>query len=109
MKPNTVHKFYYEGFDRGVDCVPVNPKPANVSFVKPGTELRTDSSGKIEFNFHFTVEVEKQVDGSKYKYELAGDKKFELIAVGSSASKIVPFKNYKGFFSFFGFNLFNIK
>lgn len=91
MKPNTIHKFYYEGVDRGIDCIPVYPKPTATN-VAPGSELKTDAEGKIEFNFYFTLDVEKQVDASnKTTYEVAGDKRFELRATDSSAYKIVPF------------------
>lgn len=91
MKPNTIHKFYYEGVDRGIDCVPVYPKPTGTNVV-PGSELKTDAQGKIDFNFHFTLDVEAQVDlANKTTYEVAGDKKFELRATDSSAFKIVPF------------------
>lgn len=91
MKPNTIHKFYYEGVDRGIDCIPVNPKPTSTNVV-PGSELKTDNQGMIEFNFYFTLDVERQVDASnKMAYEVAGDKKFELRATDSSAYKIVPF------------------
>jgi hypothetical protein len=91
MKPNTIHKFYYEGVDRGIDCIPVNPKPTSTNVV-PGSELKTDNQGTIEFNFYFTLDVERQVDASnKMAYEVAGDKKFELRATDSSAYKIVPF------------------
>jgi hypothetical protein len=94
MKPNTVHKFYYEGVERGQDCIPVYPKPTSTN-VTLGSPLKTDSEGKIEFSFYFTLEVEQQVDASnKVKYELAGDKKFELRATDSSAFKIVPFKKF---------------
>lgn len=95
MKPNTVHKFYYEGIERGQDCIPVYPKPTSSVTVK-GSPLKTDSDGKINFKFYFTQDVEKQVDASnKVKYELAGNKKFELRATDSSAYKIVPFTEYK--------------
>lgn len=91
MKPNTIHKFYYEGVDRGIDCIPVYPKPTTTNVV-PGSELRTDAEGKIEFNFYFTLDVEKQVDASnKTVYDVAGNKRFELRATDSSAYKIVPF------------------
>lgn len=91
MKPNTIHKFYYEGVDRGIDCIPVYPKPTSTN-VAPGSELKTDSEGKIEFNFYFTLDVEAQVDASnKTTFEVAGDKRFELRATDSSAYKIVPF------------------
>lgn len=90
MKPKTVHKFYYEGVDRGADCIPVQPK-AETGKTQLGSPLITDSEGKIIFRFYYTLNVEKQVDASnKTKYEVAGDKKFELKAVDSSASKIVP-------------------
>lgn len=92
LKPNTVHNFFYEGVDFGKSCLPVYPKPTNAA-VKLGSPLKTDSEGKIEFVFYFNTDVEKTVDGKK-KYELAGDKKFELTAVNSSASKVVPFKKY---------------
>jgi len=94
MKPNTIHKFYYENVDRGVDCIPVNPKPTG-SAIRPGADLKTDAMGNIEFNFYFTLDVEKQVDATnKVKYEVAGDKKFELRATDSTASKIVPMKTH---------------
>jgi hypothetical protein len=95
MKPNTVHKFYYEGIERGQDCIPVYPKPTSSVTVK-GSPLKTDSDGKINFKFYFTQDVEKQVDASnKVKFELAGNKKFELRATDSSAYKIVPFTDFK--------------
>jgi hypothetical protein len=89
MKPKTVHKFYYEGVDRGVDCKPIKPKPAGGAQL--GSELKTDDEGTIIFNFYFTLDVEAKVDASnKVKYEPAGDKKFKLVATDSSAAKIVP-------------------
>jgi hypothetical protein len=91
MKPNTIHQFFYEGVERGIDCIPVYPKPTGTNVV-PGSELKTDSEGKIEFNFYFTLDVEAQVDlANKTQYEVAGDKRFELRATDSSAYKIVPF------------------
>lgn len=95
MKPNAVHKFYYEGVDLSDSCIPVSPKPTNVTTVRYGSPLVTDASGKIEFRFHFTVDVEKQVDATnKVKYELAGDKVFSLVATDSSARKTVPFSKH---------------
>lgn len=94
LKPNTVHKFYYEGVDRGQDCIPKRPKPTGSGQIRPGAALVTDSSGQIEFHFYFTIDVEKQVDAeNKVKFELAGDKKFELRAENSSAFVVVPFKD----------------
>ena len=101
LKPNTVHNFFYEGVNFGNNCLPVYPKPTNAA-VKLGSPLKTDSEGKIEFVFYFNTDVEKTVDGKK-KYELAGDKKFELTAVNSSASKVVPFKKYSSSSSTFDF------
>lgn len=96
MKPNTVHKFYYEGQDLSDKCMPVNPKPPGVSAIRYGSPLITDASGKIVFNFHFTVQIEKQVDAAnKTKYQLAGDKKFSLEAVNSSANKMVLYARGK--------------
>lgn len=96
MKPSTVHKFYYEGQDLSSSCIPINPKPPGVSAIIPGSPLITDASGKIEFGFHFTVKIEKQVDAAnKTKYELAGDKKFSLEAVDSSANKMVLYSRGK--------------
>lgn len=90
MKPKTIHKFYYEGVDRGVDCIPVRPKPSTGTATL-GSPLMTNADGEIEFKFYFTLDVEKQVDASnKVKYEAAGDKKFSLVAEDSSAAKIVP-------------------
>lgn len=95
LKPNTVHKFYYEGVDRGQDCIPDNPKPAGAGHIRPGATLITDEKGQIEFHFYFTIDVEKQVDAeNKVKFELAGDKKFELRAENSSAFMIVPYKDH---------------
>lgn len=95
MKPNSVHSFFYENIDRSQDCIPVYPKPAAPTSVVLGSPLVTDASGKIEFNFYFTIDVESQVDAAnKVKYELAGDKRFELRTLDSSAYKIVPFQNY---------------
>jgi hypothetical protein len=95
LKPNTVHKFFYEGVDRGLDCIPKSPKPSGSGQIRPGTPLTTDEKGRIEFHFYFTVDVERQVDAeNKVKYELAGDKKFELKAENSSAFVIVPFKDH---------------
>ena len=96
LKPNTIHKFYYEGVDRGQDCVPVRPKPPGSGQIRPGASLITDAQGRIEFYFYFTIDVEKQVDATnKVKYEAAGNKKFELKAENSSAFVIVPFKESK--------------
>lgn len=92
MKPNTVHKFYYEGQDLSAECMPLDPKPPGTGPIRYGEPLLTDASGKINFYFYFTVKIEKQVDAAnKTKYELAGDKKFLLQAVNSSANKIVPY------------------
>ena len=94
LKPNTIHKFYYEGVDRGQDCIPQYPKPSGGASVTPGSALVTDSRGEIRFDFLFTLDVEKQVDASnKVKYEVAGNKRFELRAENSTAYKIVPFKD----------------
>lgn len=95
LKPNSVHFFFYENVDRSQDCVPVYPKSTTAGAITLGAPLITDSAGKIQFNFYFTQLVEAQVDATnKVKYELAGDKKFELRTLDSSASKIVPFQNY---------------
>jgi hypothetical protein len=86
LKPDTVHQFYYEGIDVTQYCTAVGA--ANGS-----TVLKTDNTGSITLDFNFTTNVEKYVDGlNKVGYDLAGDKKFELRATGSSASKIIPFK-----------------
>lgn len=92
MKPNTVHKFYYEGVERGQDCLPVLPKAGmGIGRTQLGSPLITDEEGKIVFRFYYTLNVERQVDATnKTRYEVAGDKKFELKAVDSSAAKIVP-------------------
>jgi hypothetical protein len=96
MKPSTVHKFYYEGQDLSSSCIPVNPKPPGAAAIVQGSPLITDASGRIEFKFHFTVQIEKQVDAAnKTKYELAGDKKFSLEAVDSSANKMVLYSRGK--------------
>lgn len=92
MKPNTVHKFYYEGQDLSAECIPVDPKPSIANAIRTGAPLTTDATGKIVFKFYFTVAIEKKVDAAnKTKYELAGNKLFELRATDSTANKIVPF------------------
>lgn len=83
MKPETIHTFYYEGVDSGKYCKPKGKKI--------GDPIKTDAKGFVQFNFYFTGAVEKAIDiSNKVKYELAGDKKFELKATDSSASKVVP-------------------
>lgn len=91
MKPLTVHKFYYEGIDVSQFCTLVT----SVGSVLPATTgLITDKNGNIEFKFNFKADLLSTVVGlDKTKHILAGDKKFELLATGSSAAKIVPYKN----------------
>lgn len=95
LKPNTIHKFYYENVDRTKDCrqCPENLKEALGSI---GGPLKTDENGYIRFKFYFTAFVEEQVDAlNKVNYNLIGDKMFELRAVDSVAKKIVPFQTSK--------------
>ncbi len=105
LKPNTVHKFYYENVDRTADCKQLGPLdnlPFNIfSFFgvsdkgRLGGPLTTDANGYIKFNFYFTAAVEQQVDSlNKVSYNLIGDKVFELRAVDSTAKKVVPFTTY---------------
>jgi len=91
MKPLTVHKFYYEGVDVSEFCTLIT----SVDSVLPATTgLITDKNGNIEFKFNFKADLLSTVVGlDKTKHILAGDKKFELLATGSSAAKIVPYKN----------------
>lgn len=92
MRPNTIHKFKYENVDRSLNCIPIYPSPPGVTFITLGSPLVTDSEGIIEFNFHFSAIVEKEVDSvNKVTFDLAGSKKFEMVAQNSIASKIVPF------------------
>lgn len=92
MKPDTVHKFYYEGQDLSSECMPIDPKPPGTGHIRTGDPLKTDEGGRIKFAFYFTVKIEKQVDAAnKTRYELAGDKKFLLQAVDSTASKMVKY------------------
>ena len=87
LKPDTVHKFYYEGIDVTDYC-----KLQGAS-VATSNILKTNSSGSITFDFNYETKIEKYVDGlNEVNYDLAGDKKFELRATGSAASKIIPFK-----------------
>lgn len=99
LKPNTLHDFYYEGVVRNKDCTPTSKGSGTAAWIASGssnnnaTFLTSDSQGKLEFAFYFTPNVEKEVDlSNKVRYELAGDKKFEVRATNSTASKIVPFK-----------------
>lgn len=93
LKPNTIHKFYYENVDRTEDCRQLGSSAASTGIKgKLGGPLITDESGYVRFNFHFTAAVEKEVDAlNKVNYNLIGDKLFELRAVDSTAKKIVPF------------------
>lgn len=97
LKPNTRHDFYYEGVVRNKDCAPRGVAYGSATWIRQGTSnnatfLTTDSSGKLEFAFFFTPSIEKEVDAAnKVVYELAGNKKFEVRATDSQASKIVPF------------------
>lgn len=89
LKPLTAHKFYYEGIDVTEYCTQVFATGQTWN-----TQLTTDRSGSISFVFNYSADLEAVVDGlNNTQYALAGDKKFELKAVGSAASKIVPFKN----------------
>lgn len=107
LKPNTVHKFYYENVDRTKDCKQLGAIGSSgifnsfLSFFgtsdngRLGGPLRTDENGYIRFNFYFTAAVEQQVDAlNKVGYNLIGDKVFELRAVDSTAKKVVPFTSY---------------
>jgi len=91
LKPLTVHKFFYEGIDVSEFCTLIT----SVGSALPTTTgLVTDKNGVIEFKFNFKADLQSTVIGlNKTKYTPAGDKKFELRATGSSASKIVPYKN----------------
>lgn len=93
LKPNTVHKFFYENVDRTKDCKQLGSKNSSVSTDgKLGGPLITDANGYLRFNFYFTAAVEQEVDAlNKVNYSLAGDKMFELRAVDSTAKKVVPF------------------
>ena len=94
LKPNTIHKFYYENVDRTVDCKQLGSNNASTSDDgKLGGPLTTDKNGYVRFNFYFTAAVEQEVDAlNKVNYSLVGDKVFELRAVDSTAKKIVPFE-----------------
>lgn len=91
LKPLTLHKFYYEGVDVSEFCTLVAAAGTSL----PATSgLFTDKNGYIEFKFNFKADLQATVIGlDKTKYTPAGDKKFELKATGSAASKIVPYKN----------------
>jgi hypothetical protein len=91
LKPLTLHKFYYEGIDVSEFCTLVVAAGTSL----PTTSgLVTDKNGYIEFKFNFKADLQATVIGlDKTKYTPAGDKKFELKATGSTASKIVPYKN----------------
>lgn len=93
LKPNTIHKFFYENVDRTKDCKQLGSNNKSSSDDgKLGGPLVTDSNGYIRFNFYFTSAVEKEVDSlNKVNYNLVGDKVFELRAVDSTAKKVVPF------------------
>ena len=91
LKPNTIHKFFYENVDRTKDCRQLNPN-GRIMLGKIGGPLMTDDQGVLRFKFHFTAAVEKEVDSlNKVNYNLIGDKLFEVRAVDSTAKKVVPF------------------
>lgn len=93
LKPNTVHKFYYENVDRTKDCRQLGTNDRSTADDgRLGGPLKTDSSGYVRFYFYFTAAVEQEVDAlNKVRYNLIGDKVFELRAVDSTAKKVVPF------------------
>lgn len=93
LKPNTIHKFFYENVDRTKDCRQLGSNDKSTKDDgKIGGPLKTDDEGTVRFKFHFTAAVEKEVDAlNKVNYSLVGDKMFELRAVDSTAKKIVPF------------------
>lgn len=93
LKPNTIHKFYYENVDRTKDCTQLGTNNRSTSDDgRLGGPLKTDASGYIRFKFYFTASVEKEVDAlNKVNYNLLGNKVFELRAVDSTAKKVVPF------------------
>lgn len=97
LKPNTIHKFFYENVDRTKDCKQLGSKDySTADDGKLGGPLKTDASGYVRFKFHFTASVEKEVDAlNTVNYNLVGDKLFELRAVDSTAKKIVPFTKKK--------------
>ena len=76
LKPNTIHKFYYENIDRTGDCIQYSGNgSANAIYAqitgKMGGPLTTDSSGFVRFFFFFTAAVEQQVDSlNKVNYNL---------------------------------------
>jgi hypothetical protein len=93
LKPNTIHKFFYENVDRTKDCKQLGSNDQSLrDDGKIGGPLKTDENGYIRFRFHFTAAVEKEVDAlNSVNYNLVGDKLFELRAVDSTAKKVVPF------------------
>jgi hypothetical protein len=93
LKPDTVHKFYYENVDRTKDCRQLGTNNNSTrDDGRLGGPLKTDASGYVRFYFYFTAAVEKEVDAlNKVRYNLIGDKVFELRAVDSTAKKVVPF------------------
>jgi hypothetical protein len=93
LKPDTVHKFYYENVDRTKDCRQLGTNNRSTSDDgRLGGPLKTDANGYVRFYFYFTAAVEKEVDAlNKVRYNLIGDKVFELRAVDSTAKKVVPF------------------
>jgi hypothetical protein len=92
LKPSTVHNFYFEGVDVTKYCT-LYPEPGSGT-VTDLSILKSSASGKLSFEFKFTLNLDAQVEGlTSSKHIKAGDKKFEVKATGSYASVIVPFKN----------------
>lgn len=90
LKPNTTHKFYYEGVDSTALCKSYMPTEIN------STVLKTDSSGGISFSFGLAVDQSQTYHGIfkryyTYKLSISGSKKFELKATDSSATSTVLF------------------
>ena len=93
LKPNTIHRFFYEGVDRTILCKSLMPTEINSNM------LKTNSSGSV--NFSFALAVDKRVYKATYvgnptiyyDYRLVifGSKKFELKATDSSATSTVLF------------------
>ena len=92
LKPNTIHKFFYEGVDNTTLCKSFMPAEIN------STVLKTDSSGGISFSFGLAVDQSQTYHGglfrkhyTSYNLSISGSKKFELRATDSSATSTVLF------------------
>src|SRR5665213_2808383 len=92
LKPSTVHAFTFDAVDRSQDCkMDTTSWPAGTANGALGAPLKSDTTGKLVFDFYFTPTVAAALDAvNQTTNSFIGNKLFAVAAVGSTASKVVP-------------------